>query len=277
MQATISIKANKLLLHEKEHYHVFFYLSVNVLQIARTNQDKNQIELLEEYNTYEKNLNKSQLESIFSKDWIKNASSRTLAIASKKSMLIPAMLFEEKEQLHYFEQMYFLDNDEYLMHQNLEELQLVDLFIMKTKTFHLLKQTFGIDTIKHCNANLLKNYTKILRNEKQVNLFLQLNEKNAWLSLFNNKKLQWHQEYEINGSMDLLYFTLNALNKFNIAPSDVFINILGEQYDYQPEIEQFKKENIEARCIARIKHLNYPDELFHFPSHRFFTLFSQIA
>ena len=185
-------------------------------------------------------------------------------------------MYQNKNTETYLSAVHLIDPLETTETQDIIPVECQSIFTLKEGTKALLEKEISALKILHAPSALLVAYQQMLPPNKDVYSFLRVNENDLTVTLFKNKKLQLHQSYEIDNTHDALYHYLNALEVLKFDRKKTPATILGRHSKLE-EIKTALTDNLESvRFAKRLPTLEFTDEIFSQPAHRFFNLFALV-
>lgn len=216
-----------------------------------------------------------KLETLLSKEDFLQTSFYRVIIESchAHSTLMPAALFDANKANIYFEFDNELNANHQVVYNNVSLLQIVNIFSIDKSLVELLESKFGKVEILHQHTTLLdKSITdKQKSDEFKYQITLQIHKGWFDLMLLKGDDLLLLNAYEFTGINDVLYFVLNALKQFKVAPVDTLLRLSGEEAtDFEAILSDYigKVEKVE-----RTQRAEFAPEFFTIPAHQFSNFF----
>lgn len=276
MKNTASINSTKFFLKNTDPFYSFIWLGKNFIEIAVTDTECKKVEVIKSFEKATGNVTGGEALEIFKLQEVKDASRVFVGLESDKFTLVPNTFFDPQSLAEYLKPLFDIETTETIATQKLVPIDCHSVFSLKKGTHKLLDDALDDLSILHAPSALLIAYQQLLPPNKEFYSFLRVNENAVVVSIFKNKQLQLHQSYEIESTADALYYYLNALQTLGFNKTKTTATLLGKNKD----LEQLKVElsgNIESvKYGNRLPTLQYTEEIFSQPAHKFFNLFALI-
>ncbi len=257
-------------------YDAFVWLGKNFVELAVTNLEHSKVEAIKIYGKETGNITRNEALDVFALREIAKAQQVFVGLESDKFTLLPNELFDSAENRNYLSTLFQLTNNEICASQKVVPNNCHSIFSLKKGTDELIKKNLKTTTILHAPTSLLIAYQQMLPPVKKLVGFVRLNEKEIFITIYADKKLQLHQSYEIENIEDALYYYMNAHNVLGLDIKNSITSIHGSHHDIDTFKNILSQNILTAKYVARLPTLQYADETFNQPAHSFFNLFALI-
>jgi hypothetical protein len=271
-----SINTNRFLLKNSDAYDAFIWLGKDYLQLAITDTEHNKIEAIKTFEKNDGNITQQEAQDLFRGELLKKARHCYIGLESKKFTLIPESLFSEKNLSDYLRPLFKLDPLDNVASQKIIPVNGYGVFTLKQGTESLLQRELKNVSILHAPSSLLIAYQQLVPPNKKNMSFVRLHKNEILVTVFQDKKLLLHTNFDIEKLDDAVYHYLNTLEQLSLDKKSVSLNILGNH----SEIDNFNNimtVNVEgSKFVNRLPTLQYDDAVFSHPTHHFFNLFALV-
>lgn len=275
LEPTYIIEEKSSILHTDREIVCSILFGKNYISYVFSNIEMNAIYMVKHFDLLSNVLGKSDFDEILFDLFIKKAKSIRIAIDSQKIMLVPSKFCDEHITT-LFETMYDVYEEEDIYNGRINE-ETKTFYALKKHTINFLKQRMNNVEIIDASTPLLQAYNYQQVHGKIYSIFVGVKEEHVYLTVYKNKKLQLHNSFAYNCSEDVLYHISNVIKQQDIDISILGIQIHGEMKSTNDVFDLLKNYFDHVRYITRIKSLNYPEDLFNYPSHYFYNLFSLVT
>lgn len=275
LEPTYIIEEKSSILHTDREIVCSILFGKNYISYVFSNEEMNAIYMVKHFDLLSNVLGKSDFDEMLFDLFIKKAKSIRIAIDSQKILLVPTK-FSDENINNLFESMYDVYEEEDI-YQGKVNNDIKTFYALKKHTINFLKQRMNHVEIIDASTPLLQAYNYQQVHGKIYSIFIAVKEEHFYLTVYKNKKLQLHNSFQYNCVEDVLYHLSNIIKQQDIDTSILGIQIHGEMSSTQNVFELLKNYFGHVRYITRIKSLNYPEDLFNYPSHYFYNLFSLVT
>ena len=158
-------------------------------------------------------------------------------ICSDKNLIVPDDLYEAKEAKNWLKNIHFIEPDDVVLSQHLEEDKANYLFAVPVKITELIKINFK-------KAAVLPMPVYHFRDTQQKSLYLQccVTGEQVCATLHNYGQLLWHKVFYYACAEDIAYDIKHLCMENNISPSKITImcnTISAAEYQVLNELSQY--------------------------------------
>lgn len=276
LQPTYIIEEKSFVLHKEREIVCSILIGRNYISYAFSNSERDTIYMVKHFDLKNNVLGKSDFDEILFDLVIKKASSVRLAIDSQKITLLPTSAFKNKEvdmlsliyQIWPEEEIYIRHNKD----------QFIAQYALKKSTIDFLKKRLPHLEILDSTFPLLQSYPKQQLQDTDWNIFIAVKEEHFYLSVYQKPdQLKIHQVCNYQKAEDVLFVIAQFVNHLHLNPDKMGVQVHGELENTQSILDLLKKYYPYTRQISRIKSLLYPEDLYAYPSHFFFNIFSLVT
>lgn len=276
LQPTYIIEEKSFVLHKEREIVCSILIGRNYISYAFSNSERDTIYMVKHFDLKNNVLGKSDFDEILFDLVIKKASSVRLAIDSQKITLLPTSAFKNKEvdmlsliyQIWPEEEIYIRHNKD----------QFIAQYALKKSTIDFLKKRLPHLEILDSTFPLLQSYPKQQLQDTDWNIFIAVKEEHFYLSVYQKPdQLKIHQVCNYQKAEDVLFVIAQFVNHLHLDPDKMGVQVHGELDNTQSILDLLKKYYPYTRQISRIKPLLYPEDLYAYPSHFFFNIFSLVT
>ena len=276
LQPTYIIEEKSFVLHKEREIVCSILIGRNYISYAFSNSERDTIYMVKHFDLKNNVLGKSDFDEILFDLVIKKASSVRLAIDSQKITLLPTSAFKNKEvdmlsliyQIWPEEEIYIRHNKD----------QFIAQYALKKSTIDFLKKRLPHLEILDSTFPLLQSYPKQQLQDTDWNIFIAVKEEHFYLSVYQKPdQLKIHQVCNYQKAEDVLFVIAQFVNHLHLNPDKMGVQVHGELDNTQSILDLLKKYYPYTRQISRIKSLLYPEDLYAYPSHFFFNIFSLVT
>ena len=158
------------------------------------------------------------------------------------------------------------------IHQN----NATTIYRVKEDIVHLMNQIQNGVIEKNSSTIIIEQLIKQYKNLTEKTAFLFINRKNIELIILKKGELILHNYFDVNNSIDVLYYTLFGFNQLKMNPEESNLYLFGniEKGDENYILIYDYIRNIKFGSLSNS--LSFNEELKRVSQHQNFSLFSQI-
>lgn len=180
----------------------------------------------------------NQLKILFEKQNIKNLSSNShknvLYLDNVEFTLIPSAFFHESQLLSLVKPVLSFAKNEVLKFNLIPEIDAYLVYKISRELEHFVKSTIGHAVFRHHFGSLISTYNLFYCAKNTTTAFVQLQNENFTLALFEGNKLLHFNSFKWSGLEDILYFTYYSMDQYNLDPATTDMYI-GGNMDFTDE------------------------------------------
>ena len=148
--------------------------------------------------------------------------------------LVPKELYDKDEKKTYLKYNTKVNDSDYISADEINELNIKNVYIPYVNVNNLLVDKFRNINYFHFNSALLK---KIFHAKGTKTFFAHVSTNKLTLIIFKNKELNFFNSFEIESSLDIIYYILLIFKEKNLNSTDTKINfIIDKSFDNLLEI-----------------------------------------
>ena len=148
--------------------------------------------------------------------------------------LVPKELYDKDEKKTYLKYNTKVNDSDYISADEINELNIKNVYIPYVNVNNLLVDKFRNINYFHFNSALLK---KIFHAKGTKTFFAHVSTNKLKLIIFKNKELIFFNSFEIESSLDIIYYILLIFKEKNLNSTDTKINfIIDKSFDNLIEI-----------------------------------------
>jgi len=239
--------------------------------------DKNQnVIVLRSYNFEENKDIKTFLRKTYLQDEILklNYASVRVAVNNSKHTLVPAVLFDEKEDAIYLKNVVDLKPTDKVGFDELNFINAKNVFAVNQEIEQLILEFFNNIKLYHGSTAFIRGAFLLAEKQEGFQMFINVLHRKLNILLFENGKLQFNNSFNFQNVRDFVYYVMLVLDQFKVNPETVPVFLSGQ---IMRESEIFK---LLYRYIKNVDFLEAPDHLKFrskyeaLNAYKFFDLFS---
>jgi len=169
-------------------------------------------------------------EIISNSDWLQNKyNSVKIAYESQQMSLIPKPLFDKKHAADYLRFNHLPDDNDKINHDQLPNLDAVNVFALPGDLLSVLKKTFRGVPINHFSSALIENL--LIRNKNiDEGHMIFANVRKQWLDIIvlNGRKLLFFNSFHYRTKEDFAYYLIYVMEQLGLNPEKAALVLLGE-------------------------------------------------
>ncbi len=197
-----------------------------------------------------------------------------IILPTTQQALVPERLYDDNERATYLGELSEVSKDAAVLTDELGELGARVVYTAEPALMALLKKQFPTGRFYAPATPFLLGCRKLMEDSPGFTMFVNVQQKNLAVALFEKQKLQFFNTFPCTGAPDVLYYTLLTYNQFGLDATQVPLNLSGAI------IENSDIYKLLFRYIQRLNFLGEPpflkfgrkfDEV---PPHFFFELYA---
>jgi hypothetical protein len=205
-------------------------------------------------NTYKEDFNLKLKNALLHEPLFKHTYKKTTLLYSSQQKTIVPKEFFKKENIS---PCHNTDNNEILIHNNIESLKSVIIFSMEESLFDFINQHLNNPEITHNSVPIL-NYAMKTNNSLFSNAFINIMENYFDILIVENNKLKLFNSHSFNSDIDIAYYVLNTLKGLNINPDNckcIISGIVNKESESIKLLNQYIKNTDYSNTYGDIKFL----------------------
>ncbi len=270
--ATIHIDNPQFIKKNAEKYDCFILLGKNYMNYVLMNEEHSIVYSIKHVDFKNQVIGKSDFDEILADRILLKSNRFYIAIDSLKTAIIPIEFHNIDSNELYTQYQFELAQEEELYEMEIRN-QYVALFTLKKESIQYLKNRLRAVEFSDAGACLLSAYPLQIHSEDEHTFFANIKSDSAILTVYQDKKLLLHKVYPYQSIHELVYHIANIATQFNMNNETIGININGESTQCNIMYDELKNHYTTRYC-SRLHEFAYPEELYKYPAHYFFNLFS---
>lgn len=173
--------------------------------------------------------------------------------------LVPDEMFDRNYLASYLQYSSKVYEHDFLEHDNISDLKLNNVFIPNIRVNNFLLEQFGTFNYSHGLSILVKKCYNIHELNNNNKCFLNINEHQIDIIIFEENKLQICNSFEVQTPTDILYYVLFTFEQLKINPLESTILLLGNINEFDPNFKLLKEyiKSVEFAPLLTLKNKNY--------------------
>ena len=252
-----------------ENFHLSIEITPNQLKYTLLNTENLEYIFFKSIDV-ETNL----LTTIGSEDILKQPFfSTSICYSNFPTTIVPNQLYSEKNKEEYLS---FISNKKGVIKtDNIHQNSSTTIYNVKEDIVYLINQIQSEIIERNNSTIIIEQLIKQYKDQKKT-AFLFVNKSNIEIIILKNGELILHNYFDIDNSVDVLYYTLFCFNQLNMNPEENNLYLFGniEKKDENYIILYDYIRNIKFGSLSNS--LSFSEELKGVSQHQNFSLFSQI-
>ena len=252
-----------------ENFHLSIEITPNQLKYTLLNTENLEYIFFKSVDV-ETNL----LTTIGSEDILKQPFfSTSICYSNFPTTIVPNQLYSEKNKEEYLS---FISNKKGVIKtDNIHQNSATTIYNVKEDIVYLINQIQSEIIERNSSTIIIEQLIKQYKEQKKT-AFLFVNKSNIEIIILKNGELILHNYFDIDNSVDVLYYTLFCFNQLNMNPEENNLYLFGniEKTDENYIILYDYIRNIKFGSLSNS--LSFSEELKRVSQHQNFSLFSQI-
>jgi len=199
--------------------------------------------------------------------------STSICYSNFPTTIVPNQLYSEKNKEEYLS---FISNKKGVIKtDNIHQNSATTIYNVKEDIVYLINQIQSEIIERNSSTIIIEQLIKQYKEQKKT-AFLFINKSNIEIIILKNGELILHNYFDIDNSVDVLYYTLFCFNQLNMNPEENNLYLFGniEKTDENYIILYDYIRNIKFGSLSNS--LSFSKELKRVSQHQNFSLFSQI-
>ena len=217
----------------------------------------------------------SQLEeTLKNHEWInKKYASIQINITARKHTLIPASIFDTKEQKNYLQFNHNRSEKLEAVSDRLKQIEAYQVYGITVPEQELINTFFPKASIRHYGSTLIDSILQQKSNTPQI--YIHIQKKSIDILVCNEKGLQLFNTFKHQSAEDFIYYTLFVCEQLELNPDEIDCCLLGE-IDKPSDIYDLAYKYIRnIRFIKRNENVQLSPVINQIPEHFYYSLLHQ--
>ena len=200
--------------------------------------------------------------------------STSMCYSNFPTTIVPNELYSEIDKEKYLQ--FISDKKGTIKTDKIHQNNATTIYRVKEDIVHLMNQIQNGVIEKNSSTIIIEQLIKQYKNLTEKTAFLFINRKNIELIILKKGELILHNYFDVNNSIDVLYYTLFGFNQLKMNPEESNLYLFGniEKGDENYILIYDYIRNIKFGSLSNI--LSFNEELKRVSQHQNFSLFSQI-
>ena len=200
--------------------------------------------------------------------------STSMCYSNFPTTIVPNELYSEIDKEKYLQ--FISDKKGTIKTDKIHQNDATTIYSVKEDIVHLMNQIQSGVIEKNSSTIIIEQLIKQYKNLTEKTAFLFINRKNIELIILKKGELILHNYFDVNNSIDVLYYTLFGFNQLKMTPEESNLYLFGniEKGDENYILLYDYIRNIKFGSLSNS--LSFNEELKRVSQHQNFSLFSQI-
>ena len=200
--------------------------------------------------------------------------STSMCYSNFPTTIVPNELYSEINKERYLQ--FMSDKKGTIKTDKIHQNNATTIYSVKEDIVHLMNQIQSGVIEKNSSTIIIEQLIKQYKNLTEKTAFLFINRKNIELIILKKGELILHNYFDVNNSIDVLYYTLFGFNQLKMNPEESNLYLFGniEKGDENYILIYDYIRNIKFGSLSNF--LSFNEELKRVSQHQNFSLFSQI-
>ena len=200
--------------------------------------------------------------------------STSMCYSNFPTTIVPNELYSEINKERYLQ--FISDKKGTIKTDKIHQNNATTIYSVKEDIVHLMNQIQNGVIEKNSSTIIIEQLIKQYKNLTEKTAFLFINRKNIELIILKKGELILHNYFDVNNSIDVLYYTLFGFNQLKMNPEESNLYLFGniEKGDENYILLYDYIRNIKFGSLSNS--LSFNEELKRVSQHQNFSLFSQI-
>ena len=200
--------------------------------------------------------------------------STSMCYSNFPTTIVPNELYSEINKERYLQ--FISDKKGTIKTDKIHQNNATTIYRVKEDIVHLMNQIQSGVIEKNSSTIIIEQLIKQYKNLTEKTAFLFINRKNIELIILKKGELILHNYFDVNNSIDVLYYTLFGFNQLKMNPEESNLYLFGniEKGDENYILIYDYIRNIKFGSLSNF--LSFNEELKSVSQHQNFSLFSQI-
>ena len=200
--------------------------------------------------------------------------STSMCYSNFPTTIVPNELYSEINKERYLQ--FISDKKGTIKTDKIHQNNATTIYSVREDIVHLMNQIQSGVIEKNSSTIIIEQLIKQYKNLTEKTAFLFINRKNIELIILKKGELILHNYFDVNNSIDVLYYTLFGFNQLKMNPEESNLYLFGniEKGDENYILLYDYIRNIKFGSLSNS--LSFNEELKRVSQHQNFSLFSQI-
>ena len=200
--------------------------------------------------------------------------STSMCYSNFPTTIVPNELYSEINKERYLQ--FISDKKGTIKTDKIHQNNATTIYSVKEDIVHLMNQIQSGVIEKNSSTIIIEQLIKQYKNLTEKTAFLFINRKKIELIILKKGELILHNYFDVNNSIDVLYYTLFGFNQLKMNPEESNLYLFGniEKGDENYILIYDYIRNIKFGSLSNT--LSFNEELKRVSQHQNFSLFSQI-
>ena len=232
VEKTTQVTNNSKDLNNLNDSHLSIQLSLDGFSFCIINKVKNRVEKLEHFDfednspTPEKLLKNVELLFKNNTNLQKRYGSVNISHVNPLSTLVPKSLFDENQIREYLKFSSKTYTNDYLVHDELENHDMVNVYIPFVNVNNFFLQRFGSFEYKHSSTVFVNTLLNTFKFSEHPHMFAHLSNNQLEIMVIAHDKLLFHNSFSYESKEDFIYYILFTAEQLELNP-EIFELVLA--------------------------------------------------
>lgn len=206
--------------------------------------------------------------------WLKNQyRSVHIAVETKKSTLIPAVLFDSQERQNYLNFNFTGGEEERILSDHLIPADIQHVYSIPEKIYTALKGHFPqVNPVSYASviiASVWIHYKNRINNNR---VFLHVGDHRFEILIFDGHRMSYFNTFPYQNREDIVYYLIFVMEQLNQNPENTPVIILGNIDKNNSLLELIYRYVRHVEFVRRNEAFKYSHTLNQFPPHFYYPL-----
>jgi hypothetical protein len=172
----------------------------------------------------------SQIEkSIDSNKWImQKYASSNITISTKKSTLIPSILYKNEDKKSYLEFNHIRSEKLEVLADEIPQIDSYSVYGISKAEQEIITTFFPKSTVKHFSSIHIPNMLANNKNNETKKMIVNVDYKQMHITVIDHSKLVYFNVFNHKNAHDCIYFILFVCEQVNLNPEQLVLELMGD-------------------------------------------------
>jgi hypothetical protein len=261
--------------------HLSIQLSLDGFSFCIINKIEKQVEKLEHFSFQDNSPSPEQLlknvEELFGKEKAlqKRYGSVNISHVNQLSTLVPKPLFDEERLRDYLKFSSKTYTNDYLVYDELENHDMVNVYIPFVNVNNFFLQCFGSFEYKHSSTIFVNTLLNTFKFSEHPHMFAHIGENQFEIMVIANEKLKFYNSFTYQTKEDFIYYILFTAEQLELNPEN-FELVLAGNIDMESDFYKIAYSYVrKVSLLENRSQLKFSSNIKEETKRRYFTLLNQ--
>lgn len=261
--------------------HLSIQLSLDGFSFCIINKIEKQVEKLEHFSFQDNSPSPEQLlknvEELFGKEKAlqKRYGSVNISHVNQLSTLVPKPLFDEERLRDYLKFSSKTYTNDYLVYDELENHDMVNVYIPFVNVNNFFLQCFGSFEYKHSSTIFVNTLLNTFKFSEHPHMFAHIGEHQFEIMVIANDKLKFYNSFTYQTKEDFIYYILFTAEQLELNPEN-FELVLAGNIDMESDFYKIAYSYVrKVSLLENRSQLKFSSNIKEETKRRYFTLLNQ--